>query len=49
VLGGISPHLIEEGQKFFFFDVTTKHLWTIALRAIYLGTTRIDNCGTEYR
>lgn len=45
MLGGISSHLIAPHEEFYFFDVTTEHLWTISIRAIYLGNTRIDNCG----
>jgi hypothetical protein len=47
VLGGVSSHLIAPHSEFSFFDVTTEHLWTISIRAIYLGNTRIDNCGIQ--
>lgn len=44
VLGGVSHHLIADGEEFRYFDVTSENLWTINIVAVYLGDERIDNC-----
>ncbi|CAD8190332.1 unnamed protein product [Paramecium octaurelia] len=44
VLGGISLHLIAPGEEFKFFEVTSDNLWTVNIKAVFLGDERIDDC-----
>jgi len=36
--------LIAPGEEFKFFDVTSDNLWTINIKAVFLGDERIDDC-----